>query len=70
MLDKHIQGEPDLIPYIDYSLCTGCEACAEMFPSLFVMRDGVAWVVQADDLDPEEHDRIIRSCAFGAISVE
>lgn len=56
--------------YIDYGLCKGCGACAEIFPSIFVMRDEKAWVIIDEILDVHEHRKIVTVCAFGAISIE
>jgi len=59
-----------LIPYIDYSLCTGCGACAEVYPVLFVMRDEKAWLINYDKFSPEEYPKVVYVCPFGAIKVE
>jgi len=58
----------NLIPYIDYGLCEGCEACAEVFPDLFEMRDEKAWVINADSFDQEKHPDVVQACPFGTIS--
>ena len=59
-----------LIPYIDYSLCVGCGACAELYPAIFVLRDGQAWVSDLDAFTPSMAGDIIRTCIYGAITVE
>ena len=58
------------IPFIDYSLCVGCGACSETFPALFVLHDDRAWVQNHESFDPEDGDRIIAVCIYGAISIE
>ena len=59
-----------MVPFIDYGLCTGCEACAEVFPDLFEMRDERAWVRNVERFDPEKHPGVVQVCPFGAISLE
>ncbi len=44
-----------LIPYIDYGLCEGCAACAELFPDIFEMRDEKAWVINLELFDIDTH---------------
>ena len=58
-----------LIPYIDYGLCEGCGACAEVFPDLFEMRGEKAWVINAGSFDQEKHPDIVQVCPFGAITL-
>lgn len=60
----------ELIPFIDYSLCKGCGACAEIYPVLFVMREEKAWVIGDKGIDEMYHAKIAHLCAFGAISFE
>lgn len=60
----------EMIPYIDYALCVGCGACAELYPAYFVLRDGQAWLVGHMQFDPELTEDVINSCIYGAISVE
>jgi ferredoxin len=59
-----------MIPYIDYSKCAGCGACAELYPLFFIMRDEKAWVINHDKFVPDEHEKIAYSCPFGAITIE
>ncbi|HXX57433.1 MAG TPA: ferredoxin [Thermodesulfovibrionales bacterium] len=62
--------EDQVIPYVDYSLCVGCGACAELYPLFFVMRDGKAWIMNHDKFVTEEHRNLIYCCPFGALTVE
>jgi len=59
-----------LIPSIDYSLCKGCGACAEIYPSIFVMREEMVWVISDEGIDAKDHAKIVSICVFGAISFE
>lgn len=59
-----------VMPYIDYSLCTGCGACAEVYPQFFEMRDGKAWVIDHERFEREGDRAVVKICTFGAISVE
>ena len=58
-----------VIPYIDYSLCVGCGACAELYPLFFVMRDGKVWLMNHEQFVIEKHRNLIYCCPFGAITV-
>jgi len=55
---------------IDYSLCQGCGGCAEAYPLFFKMRDGKAWVINADKFIVEEHEGILTVCPYYAIAIE
>ncbi|MCL4475972.1 MAG: ferredoxin [Nitrospirae bacterium] len=55
---------------MDYSLCTGCGACAELFPLFFMMRDEKAWVINHEKFVLEEHKGVVYACPFGAITIE
>jgi len=57
------------IPYIDYSLCAGCGACAELYPELFEIRDGLAWVINHEGLSTENVENIVTVCIYGAITI-
>lgn len=59
-----------MIPYIDYSKCSGCGACAELYPLFFMMRDEKAWVINHEDFIFEEHKGVLYCCPFGAITIE
>lgn len=59
-----------MIPYIDYSKCEGCGACAELYPMFFEMRDGRAWIINYESFIEGEHGTIIFSCPFRAITIE
>ncbi|MBI5847743.1 MAG: ferredoxin [Nitrospirae bacterium] len=59
-----------MIPYIDYSKCTGCSACAELYPLFFEMRDDRAWFINFEKFIYAEHGNIIYSCPFRAIVIE
>lgn len=57
-------------PYIDYSLCVGCGACAEMLPGFFEMRGERAWVINFEEFDEKKHAEVVTACIYGAISLE
>lgn len=59
-----------LVPNIDYSLCTGCGGCAEIYPVFFQMRDDKAWAINTDRFNAEEHQGILTVCPYHAISLE
>jgi ferredoxin len=59
-----------MIPFIDYSLCEGCGACAEVYPIFFEMRDEKAWFINYEKFVYEEHRNIINVCPFRAIRLE
>lgn len=59
-----------MIPYIDYSVCTGCGACAELYPLFFVIRDDKAWVINHEKFVSGEHNGVLYACPFGAITIE
>jgi ferredoxin len=59
-----------MIPFIDYSKCVGCGACAELYPMFFVMKDDKAWVINYEKFVIEEHRQIIYCCPFRAITLE
>jgi ferredoxin len=59
-----------LIPYIDYSLCVACGACAEIYPLFFEMRDGRPWVIHYELFIVEEHRGVVNCCPFRAITLE
>jgi len=68
---KYRQPEKSfLIPYIDYSLCVSCGACAELHPLFFVMRDGRAWVINVEKFVADRHGDVVFCCPFRAITVE
>ncbi len=70
IVKSRCEGTEFLIPYIDYSLCVGCGACAELFPVFFEMRDGRPWVINHEIFVAEEHGKVIYCCPFRAISIE
>ena len=55
---------------IDYALCAGCGACAEMYPQIFELRDEKAWVINYDKFDLEEYRRNPVICPYRAIILE
>ncbi|MFI5296399.1 MAG: ferredoxin [Thermodesulfovibrionales bacterium] len=59
-----------MIPYIDYSKCEGCGACAELYPLFFEMRDDRAWVINYEKFVFDEHKDVVYSCPFRAITIE
>jgi ferredoxin len=58
------------VPNIDYSRCEGCGGCAESFPRLFEMREGKAWITNAEEFDAERDQGIMTVCPYYAISIE
>jgi ferredoxin len=56
--------------YVDYSACTGCGACAAVYPRVFEMRDEVAWVTEHEPLTDEDYGEMALICPFGALVVE
>ncbi|MGE5237455.1 MAG: ferredoxin [Chloroflexota bacterium] len=59
-----------MIPFVDYSKCEGCEACAELYPEFFVMKDDRAWVVNYELFVVETHAKVVYACPYGAITIE
>jgi len=59
-----------LIPYIDYSKCEGCGACAELYPLFFIMKDEKAWVINHEKFIVEDHKNVAFCCPFRAITIE
>lgn len=59
-----------MIPYIDYGLCTGCGACAEIYPVFFMIRNEKAWVINHEKFIIEEHESVMYACPLRAITIE
>ena len=59
-----------MIPYIDYSLCVGCGACAELYPLFFTIRDDRVWVTNHEKFVFERDKDVIYCCPFRAITIE
>jgi ferredoxin len=55
---------------IDYGLCAGCGACAEMYPLFFEIRDEKAWIVNYEKFSVEEYRRNPVICPYRAIIIE
>jgi ferredoxin len=55
--------------FIDYSACEGCGACPDVYPELFEMRGGVAWILDHERLSEKRCHEIARVCPFRAITV-
>jgi ferredoxin len=55
---------------IDYGLCAGCGACAEVYPMFFEIRDDKAWVINYETFRAEEHQDLPTICPYRAISLE
>ncbi len=59
--------------YVDKELCIGCEACVDICPEVFEIRDDLA-VVKLDDDVPEDLEAAVEeaaeSCAVEAIIIE
>ena len=59
-----------MIPFVDYSKCVGCGACAELYPLFFIIRDEKAWVINNEKFILKEHKKVVYCCPFGAITIE
>ena len=59
-----------MIPYIDYSKCEGCGACAALYPLFFEMRDDRAWVINYEKFVFGENKDVAYCCPFRAITIE
>ena len=55
---------------IDYGLCAGCGACAEVYPLLFEIRDDKAWIIDYTKFRFEEHQNLPAICPYRAITLE
>jgi ferredoxin len=55
---------------IDYGLCVGCGACAEVYPMLFTIRDEKAWVIDYTLFRFEVHKDVPTVFPFRDISIE
>jgi ferredoxin len=55
---------------IDYGLCTGCGACAEVYPMIFETRDDKAWIIDYTKFRVNEHQDLSTVCPYRAISIE
>ena len=62
--------EPIVTVTIDYGLCEGCGACAEMYPELFEIRDEKAWVVNQEQFDAVTYKKNPVICPYRAIIIE
>lgn len=68
--DRYGKDQIAMMPYIDYSLCAGCGACAELYPLFFEMRDERPWVINAEKFVFDENRVIANCCPFRAVFVE
>ncbi len=64
------ERDHNVIPNVDFGLCVGCGACAELYPLFFEMRDEKAWVINPEKFIYEEHKGVVAVCPFGAITIE
>lgn len=67
---KRLTGGHIVIPYIDYSLCAGCEACTKIYPMFFEMKNDLPWLINHEKFIFEEHKDIPDCCPFRAITIE
>jgi len=58
-----------MVPIVDYGLCEGCGACAELYPQLFEIRDEKAWTIQGAEFRLEDYPNVPVVCPYRAISV-
>jgi len=59
-----------MTPIVDYGLCEGCGACAEVYPMFFELREEKAWAINVDKFRVEEHPDVPVICPYRAISIE
>jgi len=59
-----------MLPTIDYGLCKGCGACAELYPLLFEMRDDKAWLINGAKFDHVSYPNVPVVCPYRAITIE
>ena len=70
MVNPTGESESTMLPTIDYSLCTGCGACAQLYPQFFEIRDDKAWFINHEKFDMALCKGIVGCCPFGAIAIE
>ena len=68
--DRQRKQEHIVTLTVDYGLCEGCGACAEMYPQLFEIRDEKAWVINYGQFDAEVYKKNPVICPYRAILVE
>jgi ferredoxin len=68
--DAKIESGSAMLPTIDYSLCVGCGACAQLYPQFFEIRDDKAWFINHEQFDMKLSKGIVGCCPFRAISIE
>ena len=56
-------------PIVDHELCIGCEACADICPEVFEIRDEKSWVIGPDKCDTCDCEEAIDSCPVDAIEL-
>jgi ferredoxin len=59
-----------MIPVISFRDCVGCEACVELCPDIFEMRDDKALVKGNEHFIPDQCRGLLTMCPTGAISLE
>lgn len=57
-------------PVVDHELCIGCEACADICPEVFEIRDEKSWVIGPDKCSTCDCEDAAESCPTGAIDFE
>jgi ferredoxin len=55
---------------LDYGLCTGCGACAEVYPTIFEIRDDKAWIIDHTKFRFKKHKDLPTICPYRAITIE
>lgn len=58
------------VPIVDFALCIGCGLCSELCPTVFVLRDDKAWVIDQNGCDGCDCQQAVDSCPVWAISLE
>ena len=65
-----MKGGHNVTLSIDYGLCAGCGAWAEVYSLLFEIRDDKAWIVDYAKFHYEEHKDLPTICPYRAITIE
>ena len=59
------------VPTVDLSLCTLCELCTDVSPSVFILNEsGFIEVANLDEYPEDEVDSVIKNCPADCVSWE